>query len=171
MHWLPQQLCAVLVAFPAQQSLWSEQPFVPAAVEHFSSQHPAEAAVFAQLLPSFPLQQEASSFPEQQEATSVPSFEPDFACMQASMCLWDAAVVPVVALSQHEHFVSEDALSGDDGAGVAVCAQEAIARIRTKAINLNFMTCISVYESFRERYPYARSCIVITPSRKAQRVV
>lgn len=171
MHWLPQQLCAVSLASFLAQSLPSEQQSFAPSAEQWFPQHPAEAVIFAQLLPSFPVQQVALSFPEQQGATSLPSFEPDFACMQASMCFLDAAVVPVVALSQHEHFVSGEALSGDDGAGVAVCAQEAVARIRTKAINLNFMTCISVYESFRERYPYARSFIVITPSRKAQRVV
>ena len=124
-------------------------------------QHPAEAAVFAQLLPSFPLQQEASSFPEQQEATSFPSFVLDFVCMQASVCLCDAELVPVAVLSQQEHFVSGVAFSGVDGAGVAVCAHEAIERIRKKAINLNFMTHISVYVKFWGALLRARSSSLI----------
>ena len=144
---------------------------MPAAVEHFSSQHPAEAAVFAQLLPSFPLQQEASSFPEQQEATSFPSFVLDFVCMQASVCLCDAELVPVAVLSQQEHFVSGVAFSGVDGAGVAVCAHEAIERIRKKAINLNFMTHISVYVKFWGALLRARSSSLIARTRKAPRVL
>src|ERR1700758_4136214 len=90
----PQQLCPTLSPFSAQPPFPPEQHSFATAAEHFSVQQCADASVLAQLFPSLPSQHEALSFAEQQDATFSPSFAPDFACMQASWCLRDAAAVP-----------------------------------------------------------------------------
>jgi len=77
MHWpLPQQLCAVFLSFPEQQSF-------PQSSEHLSPQGAEASFIFAQASSSLPLQREAASFAEQHEAISLLSFELDLLCMQA----------------------------------------------------------------------------------------
>jgi hypothetical protein len=122
-----------LLSFPEQQSF--SQP-----AAHFSPQlAEAFSIIFAQAFPSLPLQQEAASFAEQQEATSLPSFELDFACMQACLCSAELDVAAESALSQQAHLVSEDFSGVVDWAGADVCAQEAVASAKMRAISLYFM--------------------------------
>jgi hypothetical protein len=146
MHWLsPQQLCAVFLTFWSAQQFFSvQQSFAPAAAEHFSPQQPAEASILAQLLPSFPLQH---------EAISLLSFELDFACMQACSCPVEADVELEAALLQQAHIVLLALSDGAGCAGVDVCAQVVVARMRMKAISLYFMKIDLLYHGRGARDP------------------
>lgn len=133
MHWLlPQQLCAVFLSFPEQQSF-------PQPSEHLSPPVAESSFIFAQASPFLPLQQEAASFAEQHEATSLLSFELYLVCIQACLCSVEADVESEEVLSQQAHFVLVVLSEGEDCAGAVVCAQVVIARVRIRAISLYFM--------------------------------
>jgi hypothetical protein len=131
--------------------------------KQLSPQQPAEAlSVFAQALPSFPLQQEAASLPEQQEAAPLASLELARACMQCCACSLEAVLVLDAILSQQEPLVS--AVGAVFSAGgcweFVVCAHVEIVTAKTKAISLHFINSFSMNECFEARFaPKPAFCV------------